>query len=338
MHRHCTILAWSVLMGVAITAHATAGKPVPDELRQRAANGDVAAQVALGHALLDDGKPEDRAAANDWFRKAAEQGSADGAWMFGSGYMASNPLTRKTNFATAIEWMKKSVQIDHNADHMAALAFACMIAGNAQEGMAWAQKAAGGGSPKGMQMLAMAYAFGQMGAQKDPAAARHWLLLAARKGDPESEAMLGQFYLTNLLGHVDTKAGIDWMQKAAAAGNAKAAGTLATLYLTGKMNVPKDPARAMPLARQALAANDKLGHYAMGIAYANGSGVAKDPRQAWYQLAIASRMDANHQLEGAADYMSQVATQLSPGQLQTLEAKVDAEMASRQKNTQSKAP
>lgn len=150
------------------------------------------------------------------------------------------------------------------------------------------------------------------------------MTLAAAKGDAASELMLGQFYLSGRLGTTDVSAGLEWMQRAAAKGSAQAAGTLATLYLTGEMHVPRDPARALPLARQAAAANDMLGHYALGIAYQEGAAMAVDSRQAWYQLALASRMDEKHTLHDVADRMSQAATQLSASDLDELAAKVDA--------------
>lgn len=331
-------LAWCVFMGAATLAQADDGRSPPSDIKQRAEAGDATAQIALGRWYQDDGNAADADMAKSWYRKAADQGNAEGAWMLGSVYMANDGLQRGPDADTGMGWMQKSIDIDHNVDHMATLAFACMIAGRPSDALAWAHKAADQGSPKGMQLLAMAYMTGHMGVPKDPAQAEHWLLGAAQKGDAQSEAMLGQLYLTNMLGHTDVNAGTQWMQKAASAGNANAAGTLAVLLLTGKMNVPVDVNRGIALARQSLAANDKMGHYAMGIAALNGSGVSKDPQQAWYQLAIASRMDNNHQLSGAADYMSQAATQLSPAQLDALKAKVDAETAPQAKKTTGQAP
>lgn len=331
-------LAWCVWFGAASLAYAADGASPPQDIKQQAQAGDAKAQVALGRWFQDDGNPADADTAKSWYRKAADQGSAEGAWMLGSIYMANNGLQRGADADAGLGWMQKSIEIDHNVDHMATLAFAFMIAGRQQDAMTWAQKAADGGSPKGMQLLAMAYMTGHMGVTKDPAQAEHWLLNAAQKGDAQSQAMLGQLYLTNMLGHTDVTAGVQWLQKAAGSGNANAAGTLAVLLLTGKMNVPVDVNRGIVLARQALAANDKTGHYAMGIAYEAGSGVAKDPQQAWYQLAVASRMDSNHQLTGAADYMSKAATHLSPAQLDTLKARVDADTASLPTKAPGQAP
>lgn len=292
---------------------------VTDDLRQRAQAGDVAAEVALGQRLMDEKQPAATEEAKRWFRKAAEQGNAQGAWMLGSAEVASAPSPS----AEGIAWMQKSVALDHDADHMATLAFVEFLAGRKADALEWARRAADAGSVKAMQMLAMSYS-GAFGYPKDLAAARHWMTLAASKGDPASELMLGQFYLSGLLGTTDVPAGLQWMQRAAAAGSAQAVGTLATLYLTGEMHVPRDPARALPLARQAAAANDMLGHYALGIAYQQGAAVGADPRQAWYHLALASRMDEKHNLHDVADRMSRAATQLSAGELEELAAKVDA--------------
>ncbi|WP_430391324.1 tetratricopeptide repeat protein [Dyella sp. 20L07] len=325
MFRCRVILAIALLSGACVQVHATNGAPIPDSLRQQAASGDAKAQVALGHALQGDGIAADKAAAVDWYRKAAMQGSAEGAWMLSAAYMGGEGVER--DVSSVVDWMRKSVLIDGDAEHMAILAITLFTTGNGQEAMQWAQKSADKGSTKGMSLLAMASLAGQMGVPKNPAAAEHWLLLAAEKGDLDAEAALGQLYMTDMLGHTDTAAGIRWLQTAADHGSAKAAGTLGYFYLTGKNGVPVDATRGVALARKALAANDMTGHFAIGVAYTTGVGVPADPARAWYELAVAERMDDQHQLKSVADYMSKAATQLSPERLKELRAKVDSDVA-----------
>lgn len=329
MLRSHAILAAVLLSGLAIQVHAANSAGIPDTLRQQAAAGDAKAQVALGHALQDDGVEGDKSASADWYRKAAAQGNAEGAWLLGSMYMAGVGIDRDT--AMAIDWMRKSVMLDHDPDHMASLAFAMLVGGDKQGAMQWARQAADKGSVKGMELLAMSYGFGQMGLSKDPAAAEHWLLVAVQKGDPGAEAMLGNFYLSGLLGQANVESGIHWLQAAADGGDANAAGMLGSLYITGKQGVPVDGQRGVQLARKALAANDVLGHYAIGVAYETGTGIEKNPEQAWYHLAVAERMDNQHQLKSVADYMSKAATQLSPEQLNELRSKVDHDVAAASK-------
>jgi len=225
----------------------------------------------------------------------------------------------------AIDWMRKSVAIDQNPDHMAVLAVALLSTGGMPEALQWAQKAADKGSSKGMEVLAMARLSGEMGVPKDIALAEKLLNAAAQKGDVDAELSLGQFYITGLFGRQDVAAGVRWLQTAADAGSAKAAGTLAYFLITGKQGVPVDAPRGVALARKAMAANEMLGHYAMGVAYVSGAGVAENPAEGWYQISLAQRMDNQQQLKSAADYLAKASAKLTPTQLAQLKARVDAD-------------
>lgn len=319
---------WLVVMAAAVAvlsmpAGAASGDATRDALTKRAQAGDTQAQVALGRSLQDDGIAADKAAGTEWYRKAALAGSAEGAWMLGSATMAGVGVAR--DVPAAIDWMRKSVAIDQNPDHMAVLAVALLSTGGMPEALQWAQKAADKGSSKGMEVLAMARLSGEMGVPKDIALAEKLLNAAAQKGDVDAELSLGQFYITGLFGRQDVAAGVRWLQAAADAGSAKAAGTLAYFLITGKQGVPVDAPRGVALARKAMAANEMLGHYAMGVAYVSGAGVAENPAEGWYQISLAQRMDNQQQLKSAADYLAKASAKLTPAQLAQLKARVDAD-------------
>lgn len=319
-------VAWLVVMMVALGASgaAVAADASRDALTRRAQSGDVTAQVALGRALQDDGNPADKAAGTEWYRKAALAGSAEGAWMLGSSTMAGVGVAR--DVPTAIDWMRKSVAIDQNADHMAVLAVALLATGgSSQESLQWAQKAADKGSSKGMEVLAMARLSGEMGLPKDNALAEKLLTSAAQKGDVEAELSLGQFYITGVFGRHDAAAGQRWLQAATDGGSAKAAGMLAYFLITGKEGVPVDASRGVALARKAIAGNEMLGHYAMGVAYVTGAGIAENPAEGWYQISYAQRMDNQQQLKSAGDYLAKAAAKLSPAQIEQLKTRVNTD-------------
>jgi uncharacterized protein len=321
-------VALSLILGCCLAARLWAATPDDAsraDLQRRAGAGDAQAQVALGRLLQDDHKPEDKAAAAEWYRKAATAGNADGAWMLGSVYMAGVGVTR--DVPQGIDWMRKSLAADPNPDHMAVLAVALLAVGSNAEALQWAQRAADKGAPKGMEVLAMAKLSGEMGLPKDLPGGEHWLLLAAQKGDADAQLSLGQLYVSGMFVHKDPVAGVRWMQAAADGGSARAAGTLAYFLITGKDDVPVDPVRGVALARKALGSNDMLGHYAMGVAYVTGVGVAENPAEGWYQVALAQRMDSQQQLKTANDYLSKAATKLTPAQLDQLKARVDAAVA-----------
>lgn len=308
-----------------VSAATPSGESSRDALKTRAEAGDVQAQVALGKVLQDDGVPADKTAATEWYRKAATAGSAEGAWLLGSASMAGAGVTR--DVPIAIEWMRKSVSINPNGDRMAVLAVALLSTGGTQEALQWAQKAADKGSSKGMEVLAMARLTGEMGLPKDTAAAEKLMVTAAQKGDADAQVSLGQFYITGLIGRKDTAAGVRWLQTAADSGNAKAEGTLAYFLITGKEGVPVDATRGVALARKAIAANEMLGHYAMGVAYVTGSGIAENPAEGWYQISLAQRMDSQQQLKSAADYLAKAEAKLTTAQLTELKVRVDADAA-----------
>ena len=321
---------WLVVMAAAfaafsVSANAASGDATRDALTKRAQAGDTQAQVALGRSLQDDGVAADKAIGTEWYRKAAMAGSAEGAWMLGSATMAGVGVTR--DVPAGIDWMRKSVGIDQNADHMAVLAVALLSTGGAQEALQWAQKAADKGSSKGMEVLAMARLSGEMGLPKDTALAEKWMTAAAQKGDADAQLSLGQLYITGLLGKQDVAAGVHWLQAAADGGSAKAAGTLAYFLITGKQGVPVDAPRGVALARKSMASNEMLGHYAMGVAMVTGSGVAENPAEGWYQISLAQRMDNQQQLKSAGDYLAKAAAKLSPTQMAQLKARVDADAA-----------
>lgn len=320
--------AMLMVMAAALAAFPLAGvaDASRDALQKKAEAGDVQAQLALGRALQDDGQPADKAAGAEWFRKAAQTGNAEGAWMYGTSVMAGEGVARDQ--AAAIDWMRKSVKLDQNPDHMAVLAVALLSAGNAQqEALQWAQQAVDKGSTKGMEVMAMARLSGELGLPKDTALAEKLMTTAAQKGDADAQLSLGQFYLTGMFGRQDAASGQRWLQSAADAGSAKAAGTLAYFLITGKEGVPVDGARGVALAKKAMAGHEMLGHYAMGVAYVTGTGVAENAAEGWYQISLAQRMDNQQQLKTAADYLAKASAKLTPAQLAQLKARVDAEAA-----------
>ncbi len=79
-------LTGSVIAAMLIPSFAFAAAVVPpppatttlDDIRAKAESGNIAAQVAIGGMYeKGDGFPKDFAEAAKWFRKAADQGSAD---------------------------------------------------------------------------------------------------------------------------------------------------------------------------------------------------------------------------------------------------------------------
>jgi FOG: TPR repeat, SEL1 subfamily len=71
-----------------------------DEIRAKAEVGDAAAQVQLGDAYdIGAGVKRDVAEAVKWYRKAAEQGDAEGEYSLGGKYIVANTLNSFRNGA-----------------------------------------------------------------------------------------------------------------------------------------------------------------------------------------------------------------------------------------------
>ena len=75
-----------------------------DQAKSLAEKGDAAAQDKLGWIYyIGDGVPQDRAETTKWFRKAAEQGYADGEKDLGIDYAYEHG-----DYATGIQWLHKA--------------------------------------------------------------------------------------------------------------------------------------------------------------------------------------------------------------------------------------
>ncbi|WP_051388509.1 tetratricopeptide repeat protein [Hyphomicrobium nitrativorans] len=129
-----------------------------EELRVRAVQGDVEAQIGWGHKLLDGADvPRDLAAAYRWFRLAAGAGHADAFNMMGRCY--------------ELGW---SVEPD------------------AREAAEWYRKASDKGHAWGAFNLGCLLAQGR-GVPVDPAAALTQLVRAARRGNASAMNMIGRY-------------------------------------------------------------------------------------------------------------------------------------------------
>ncbi|RAO77027.1 tetratricopeptide repeat protein [Dyella jiangningensis] len=326
MIRVTWLVAMVAVAALSMPATAVSGDAAGEALQKRAEAGDAKAQIELGRALEEDGAPADKAASTAWYRKAAMAGSADGAWRLGFALMAGTGTAR--DVPAGLEWLRQSVNISQDADHMAALAMLLATTGGDQkEAMQWAQMAADKGSPKGFEVLGMARLSGKWGLPKDPALAEKLFTTAAQKGDVNTQVALGKLYFSDAFGREDSTSGVHWLQAAADAGSAEAAGFLGYLFITGKEGVPVDAARGVALARKAMAGNAMEGHYAMGVAYVTGVGVAENLAEGWYQISIAQRMDSQQGLASAGGYLAKAAAKLTPAQLAQLKARVDADAA-----------
>lgn len=326
MIRVTWLVAMAAVAALSMPAKVVSGDAAREALQKRAEAGDAKAQVELGRSLEGDGVPADKAASTAWYRKAAMAGNAQGAWQLGFAVMDGVGTAR--DVSAGLEWLRQSVNISQDADHMATLAMLLATTGGDQkEAMQWAQMAADKGSPKGFEVLGMARLSGKWGLPKNPALAETFLTTAAQKGDLNTQVALGKLYFSGAFGRKDAAAGIHWLQIAAEGGSGEAAGFFGYLLITGKEGVPVDTTRGVALARRALASHAMEGHYAMGVAYVTGAGVAENPAEGWYQISLAQRMAGQQAMASSGGYLAKAAAKLTPAQLAQLKARVDADAA-----------
>lgn len=113
------------------------------------------------------------------------------------------------------------------------------------------------------------------------------LRIAAEKGVPEAQALLGLAFELGLEGREDQKAAADWYGKAAAQGFAGAQLAIGAMYEEGRGGLPKDLKLAAEWYLKSAEQGDADAQNRLGVFYENGSGVPKDIGQAvkWYRRA-----------------------------------------------------
>jgi TPR repeat protein len=145
-------------------------------LRRLADAGYAPAQARLGD-LLD--KSEDNAAAVDYYRKAAAQGDADGAYGLASMYAAGEGVP--ADAGESLRWLRVAAEASHpQAVNMLAQAYLVgeptlkAQADYAAQAVRWLERAAGNGFIPAMDGLARAYRGGEFGLTPDAAQAQAW--------------------------------------------------------------------------------------------------------------------------------------------------------------------
>jgi uncharacterized protein len=184
----CSVITWMGWMSVAVadTAQDLArAQKLLDEgdvarampvLRRMADEGYAPAQARLAH-LLD--KAEENAAAVGYFRKAADQGDADGAFGLGSMYVSGEGVAR--DMSEALRWMRIAAAKSHvQAINFLAQAYLApepalkAEADYSEQAVRWETLAADQGFVPAMDGLAQAYRSGNWGLKPDEATARTW--------------------------------------------------------------------------------------------------------------------------------------------------------------------
>ena len=225
-------------------AEPAASEVVPPESQITPAAGgptDASAQNTLGDDFYfgRKGHPQDDAAAVAWYRRAADQGLAEGQANLGYMYeMGRGGLARDD--VSAAKWYRKA----------------------ADQGLGSAQA-----------NLGVMYQFGRGGLPSDDAKAVEWYRKAADGGDATALADLGFMFEKGRGGlSQDETQAVSMYRKSADKGNALGQANLGAMYEAGRGGLAKDDVKAVELYRMAAAQNGAPGQADLADMYERGAG------------------------------------------------------------------
>jgi len=215
-----------------------------------AKEGVAQAQFELGELYArGKGTAQDAMVAGQWFEKAARQGHAEAQYALAGCYAAGTGLPQ-----------------------------------NLQKACHWYEKAADAGDVRAQWRLGSLLATGGAGVERDAKLATVWCKLAAKAGFGPAQATLGTLFAR--AGKHDRAA--EWWQQAAEQDDPEAMFNLAQSCLAGR-GTPADAERGFLLLVRAADAALPEAQAALGLLYAQGTGVAMDQIEAckWFVLAAA---------------------------------------------------
>lgn len=201
----------------------------------RAENGDPAAQTLVAEILARGlGVPRNDAEAAKWYGRAAEQGVPDAQFQYALLLLDGRFAKRDQKAAHAL--MQAAAEA---GNRLAQFNFAQMLVAEerGEAGLVKAadyyERAAKAGLADAQYAFAQILASGTGGRPRDEAAARHWLLLAARQNYDTAQLDLGTWLVEGRAGVKDAKAGFNWLHRAAQSGNVAAQARTAKLFMAG---------------------------------------------------------------------------------------------------------
>ncbi len=205
---------------------------------------------------------QDNSEAVSWYRRAAENGSAEAQNKLGIAYEIG--LGAAMDYGAAMEWYRK---------------------------------AADQGYVPAMLNVSRFYSDG-LGIPKSESDAFTWVRKAGEQGDVIGQVVTGMAYRQGNGTQVDNKEAAKWLRKAADQGNAKAEFMLSTMYLSGD-GIPQDAVQARKWMEKAADQGYAEAQFDMGAMYFNGTGVTQDVKasiQFFLKAAAQGNADAQEAL------------------------------------------
>jgi TPR repeat protein len=261
------------------------------ELERRAQGGETLAEHFLG-VLYTSGKgvPASDTQAVDWFTRAAKKGHVES--MHNLAVVLSRTPGSLKDPQAARSWYRAAAEKGYARSQAG---YAEMLAAGAggpvdrDEARVWIQKSAAQNEPRGLYLLGMLHIEGGAGVDYNVAEGARLLGLAAQAGERDAQY---EFSLLNGTGtgvpKSDAKA-LEWLQKSAAKGQPKAQYYLAAVHRGGLYGAPRNDKLALDWLRKSALQEYGDAEYALGLAYAEGRGVRRDPVEAFGWMRRAAR-------------------------------------------------
>ena len=287
-------------------------------LQQASEKGNAEAQAKLG-ALYDNpdnATDKNNILAVKWLRQAAEQGNMDAQYHLGVMYERGRGIKGDSNQAN--QWyrkafeqgLKRAEQGDPDAQNMIGLMYGwgLGVERNYLEALKWYKKSADQGNAEAQYRIGMIYGFAQYGwtgddiKADDDSESLRWYQAAAERGHIDAQIKLGDIYSSprvsfesKVVYEPNEEEAAKWFQKAAEQGNAEAQFKLACLYRNGALNPNhhQDYRTAIDWYRKAAAQGHVGAQENLGVLYYGGLEVRQDYAEAlkWFQRAANNNSD-----------------------------------------------
>lgn len=236
--RRCHPIVTTLLLCLLVSGQILAAS----DLESAAASGNATAQFELGRAYFrGEGFPADKAKAQEWILKSANQGNLDAITTMG--YFYSQGLVLEKDEAKAVEWFRKGAEAGSAKSQLnlgLMLRQGTTIPCDNSDSLRWMDAAAASGDPDAVRTYGQLLFLGDSLILPDRKKAFPFVLKAAEAGDAPSQNMVGVAYRDGDGTNKNTDTAKEWFLKAAKQNDPKAQSNLG--HLLG-VDSPKNPDR-----------------------------------------------------------------------------------------------
>jgi uncharacterized protein len=262
-----------------------------EALKKQASAGDLPSQLLLGMAFQfgSAGTTRNQREAQQWFRRAADQGSSVAATQIA--FFFDTLAGSGHNPDESLKWYEKSAQMAPDAVAKFNLGSIYDDLQRYDDAAEWYRKSMMNGSAAAALRLAALAEHGEgfsgKGKKQSKAEVLGMFRDLAEAGSASAQVAMGTILQNGLLGaHHDLKAATTWLQKAADQGDSAAMVALGKIYLDGEAGAA-EKSDGLQLLLNAAEQEDPDAYVELGRAYENGLGTPRDITAAyvWYHLA-----------------------------------------------------